>query len=132
MLITAEQNNIRQAPRKVRLVANAIKKNGLEGAIASLAVITRRSSLVILKVIKQALANAKTNHQLEPSDLELKDIVVSDGSVYKRMRAVSRGRGFLVSKKTCHLKVVLEHKNTPSKEKEASKQAITKNNKESK
>ena len=66
MLITAQQTNIRQAPRKMRLVANAVKKKGLQGAVANLAVITRRSSLVILKVIKQALANAKTNHQLNP------------------------------------------------------------------
>lgn len=130
MLITAEQNNIRQAPRKVRLVANAVKKKGLEGSIASLAVITRRASLVILKVMKQALANAKANHQLEPSDLELKDIIVSDGSVYKRMRAVSRGRGFLVSKKTCHLKVVLETK--PKQATTASEQETAKNSKESK
>lgn len=130
MLITAEQNNIRQAPRKVRLVANAVKKKGLEGSIASLAVITRRSSLVILKVIKQALANAKANHQLEPSDLQLKEIIVSDGSVYKRMRAVSRGRGFLVSKKTCHLKVVLETK--PKQEATTGEQETAKNSKESK
>ncbi len=110
MLITAQQTNIRQAPRKMRLVANAVKKKGLQGAVANLAVITRRSSLVILKVIKQALANAKTNHQLNPDDLELKEIIVSDGAVYKRMRAVSRGRGFIVRKKTCHVKVVLTKK----------------------
>lgn len=112
MLITAQQTNIRQAPRKMRLVANAVKKKGLQGAVANLAVITRRSSLVILKVIKQALANAKTNHQLNPSDLELKEIIVSDGAVYKRMRAVSRGRGFIVRKKTCHVKVVLAKKSS--------------------
>lgn len=112
MLITAQQTNIRQAPRKMRLVANAVKKKGLQGAVANLAVITRRSSLVILKVIKQALANAKTNHQLNPDDLELKEIIVSDGVVYKRMRAVSRGRGFIVRKKTCHVKVVLAKKSS--------------------
>lgn len=112
MLITAQQTNIRQAPRKMRLVANAVKKKGLQGAVANLAVITRRSSLVILKVIKQALANAKTNHQLNPDDLELKEIIVSDGAVYKRMRAVSRGRGFIVRKKTCHVKVVLAKKSS--------------------
>lgn len=112
MLITAQQTNIRQAPRKMRLVANAVKKKGLQGAVANLAVITRRSSLVILKVIKQALANAKTNHQLNPDDLELKEIIVSDGAVYKRMRAVSRGRGFIVRKKTCHVKVVLTKKSS--------------------
>lgn len=112
MLITAQQTNIRQAPRKMRLVANAVKKKGLRGAVANLAVITRRSSLVILKVIKQALANAKTNHQLNPDDLELKEIIISDGAVYKRMRAVSRGRGFIVRKKTCHVKVVLAKKSS--------------------
>jgi large subunit ribosomal protein L22 len=110
MLIVAEQTNIRQAPRKVRLVAEQVKKLGLEGAITQLAVIERRSSLVILKVIKSALANALTNKQLRVEQLELKDVVVKDGAVLKRMRAVSRGRGFQVCKRTCAVRVILETK----------------------
>lgn len=132
MIITAEQKNIRQAPRKMRLVANQVKKKGLEGAVALLAVVTRRSSLAILKVIKSALANATNNHQLSPADLELKDIIVADGPVYKRMRAVSRGRGFIVSKKTCHVKVILSTKAKAKTDESAPTTSDKKTNKEGK
>jgi large subunit ribosomal protein L22 len=113
MLITAEQTNIRQAPRKVRLAAEQVKKLGLEGAVTQLAIMERRSSLVILKVLKTALANAQHNRQLAPEQLELQNIIVKDGMVLKRMRAVSRGRGFTVGKRTCSVKVVLTTKTPP-------------------
>ena len=37
-----------------------------------------------------------------------KDIVVNQGSTYKRFRAASRGRSSSIQKKTCHVRVVLE------------------------
>jgi large subunit ribosomal protein L22 len=110
MLITAEQTNIRQAPRKMRLVAEQVKKLGLAGAVDQLALSERRSSLVILKVIKSALANAINNHHLAVAQVELKNIIVKDGMMLKRMRAVSRGRGFQVLKRTCSVQVVLTTK----------------------
>lgn len=110
MLITAKQSYVRQAPRKVRLVASQVKKLSLEKAIKQLAVIERRATVSILKVVKQAIANATNNLGLNMEDLVLKDIRVSDGPVYKRMRAVSRGRGHRIEKRTCHITVVLEKK----------------------
>ncbi len=107
MIITAQQKNIRQSSRKVRLVANQVKKLELSAAIDQLAVIQRRSTLVILKVIKQAIANATNNLNLDADQLVLDDIIVSDGPILKRMRPVSRGRGHSIEKRTCHVKVVL-------------------------
>lgn len=107
MIITATQKNTRQTPRKVRLVANTVKKLTLEKALQQLAVIERRSTLVILKTIKQAMANAINNHGYGFSDLELKNIIVTEGPTYKRFRAVSRGRGHGVFKRTSHITVVL-------------------------
>lgn len=133
MIITAQQTNLRQSSRKVRLVANQVKKLGLNQAIEQLAIIQRRSSLAILKVIKQAIANAVNNNHLDIDQLVLTDIIVSDGPIYKRMRAVSRGRGHAIEKRTCHVKVFLsikdETKNDTVKEvkKEVSqKEAVVK------
>ena len=109
-VIVAEQKNVRQSSRKVRLVANQVKKLSLTAAIEQLAVMERRSSLVVLKVIKQALANATKNLALASEDLELADIVVEDGAILRRMRAVSRGRGHGIDKRTCHVRVTLKTK----------------------
>lgn len=112
MQITAEQKNTRQSARKVRLVANAVRKLPLEQALRQLAVIERKATLVVTKVVRQAIANAWHNHRLELKDLKLKSIVVNEGQTYKRWRAVSRGRGHSIFKRTSHIKVVLESKET--------------------
>lgn len=108
MQIIAEQKNTRQTPRKVRLVANSVKSLPLEQALKQLAVVERKATIVVLKVIRQAMANAIHNYRLSPEDLILKNILVTEGARYKRFRAVSRGRAHNVVKKTCHVKVVLE------------------------
>lgn len=108
MLITATQTNTRQAPRKVRLVANAVRKLPLTQALRQLAVMERRASIVVLKTLRQAIANAQHNHNLRLEDLVLKNITVDGGPQYKRFRAVSRGRGHGVLKKTSHVRVELE------------------------
>ena len=115
MIIKAQQKNIRQSSRKVRLVANQVKKMSLTEAVSQLSVMQRRSSLVILKVIKQALTNATNNLKLNIEQLKLADIIVSDGPILKRMRAVSRGRGHSIEKRTCHVTVLLSMTATSSK-----------------
>lgn len=110
MQIIAEQNTTRQSPRKVRLVANAVRKLPLEKALQQLAVMERRASLVVAKVLRQALANAKHNHRLEANQVELKNIIVNVGPTYKRWRAASRGRAHSIYKRTSHIRVILETK----------------------
>lgn len=110
MLIKAEQKFIRQTPRKLRLVANTVKKLSLIEALKQLAVIERRSTLAITKVVKQALANAINNQGFKFEDLSLKNILVTEGPRYKRFRAVSRGRAHNVVKKTSHVAVIIEAK----------------------
>lgn len=111
MEIVAVQKTTRQTPRKVRLVANAVRKLPLEQAIRQLSVMEKRASLVVSKVLRQALANAKHNHRLELADLQLKNIIVETGPVYKRWQAASRGRAHSITKRTSHVRVILETKN---------------------
>ena len=110
MQIIAEQKNTRQSPRKVRLVANTVRKMSLEHALRQLSVMEKRPSLVVSKVIRQALANAWHNHNLSLEELELKNILVNVGPTYKRWRAVSRGRAHNIFKRTSHIRVILETK----------------------
>lgn len=108
MIITATQKYTRQTPRKVREVANAVKNMPLDKAIKQLGVMERRSSLVIMKVLRQAIANAVNNSGFAVEDLKLRSITVSPGPMYKRFRAVSRGRAHSVVKRTSHITVKLE------------------------
>jgi large subunit ribosomal protein L22 len=108
MIIKATQKNTRQTALKVRLVANQVRKLSLVDAMKQLSVIQKRSSLVLLKVLRQAIADAMHNHGYQLSDLTLKNIIVVPGPTYKRYRAVSRGRGHTIFKRTCHITVELK------------------------
>ena len=108
MIIKATQKNTRQTARKVRLVANSVKKLSLTDAIKQLAVIERKSTLVVLKVLRQAIANAMHNHGFAFEDLTIKSIAVVPAPQLKRFRAVSRGRAHTIVKRTCHVSVELE------------------------
>ncbi|NCN24001.1 MAG: 50S ribosomal protein L22 [Candidatus Pacebacteria bacterium] len=123
MIIRASQQNTRQTPRKVRLVANTVKGMSIEAALRQLAVIERRASILVLKVIRQALANAEHNHGITADKLSIKSIIVENGPHMKRFRAVSRGRAHTILKKTCHVVVELESKEKEAEVSEESKPA---------
>jgi large subunit ribosomal protein L22 len=112
MVITALQKSTRQTPRKLRLVASQVKKLSLSAAMTQLGVIERRATLPIMKVIRQAVANATHNYGIAVSDLLLKDISIQEGSRYKRFNPVSRGRAHSIVKRTSHILVTLETKST--------------------
>ena len=118
MLVKAVQKTTRQTPRKLALVANTVRGESLADAVKQLAVMQRRASLVLLKVMRQAIANAMHNHQARFEDLELKEIIINEGPRYKRWRAVSRGRAHGIVKRTSHVTVVLKIKESAGESKE--------------
>jgi len=123
MLIKATQKNTRQTPRKVRLVANTVKNLELTEAIKQLSVIERRATLVILKTLRQAIANAMNNHGFAYEDLKLENILVTEGPRYKRFQAVSRGRAHSILKRTSHVTVILRAGENQVKTAEKSKES---------
>lgn len=136
MNIIATQQNTRQTSRKVRLVANAVKDMTLEEAVKQLSVMQRKASLVVLKVIRQAIANAEHNHNLSIDKLSIKSIEVTQGPQYRRFRSVSRGRAHSVTKRTSHIVVTLtsdpkpEKANSKKSSEKVSKSEVSKSEKE--
>ena len=124
MQVTAVQKTTRQTSRKLSLVANEVRKMSLTDAIKQLSVMDRRSAQVILKVMRQAVANATHNHGAKFEDLVLKEIVINEGPRYRRFQAVSRGRAHGIIKRTSHIKIILEVKETKTTEKPTAKKLL--------
>jgi large subunit ribosomal protein L22 len=108
MEIKSVQKYTRQSHRKVRLVANTVRKMPLEQALRQLAVIEKKATDVVTKTVKAAIANAVNNHGYKPSELVLSNILVTEGPRYRRFQAVSRGRAHGITKRTCHVTVILK------------------------
>lgn len=108
MAVTAKLRYLRIAPRKVRLMADLIRGKRIEEAQNILNFKIKKTGLPLLKLLKQAVANAKNNFQLDESNLYIAKILVDEGPKYKRWRARARGRAEEIQKKTSHITVILD------------------------
>jgi large subunit ribosomal protein L22 len=107
MEVKAKLSYLRIAPRKVRLVADSVRDKNVEEAQRILNFIVKKAAKDILKLLKQAIANAKNNFQLEESNLYISKIMVNEGPKLKRWMPRSRGRANEIQKKTSHIILVL-------------------------
>lgn len=105
----ASLNNYRQSPRKVRLVASALKGKTVPVALATISFIDKAASGPLKKLIQSAAANAK-NLGLEPANLVIKDFRVDAGTVLKRMMPRARGSSAPIKKRTSHVLLTLAEK----------------------
>lgn len=107
MEIRAKLKHLRIAPRKVRLIADLIREKSVEEAQTILNFTTNRSAPVLLKLLKQAAANAQNNFQLDESNLFIQKVIVDEGPKLKRWRPRARGMAYPIQKKTSHLTIIL-------------------------
>ena len=110
---TATLSNYRQAPRKVRLIADLVRGKSANQALALLTMLPKRGSEPMAKLIKSAASNAK---DVSAADLYISKIEVNGGMVFKRMMPRARGKGAQILKRTSHITLSLDKK-LPKKEK---------------
>ncbi len=108
MKYKAVAKNVKISPRKVRLVADAIKSLTPDVALVKLTVIAKRGAGPIEKVIKSAIANAVNNAKAVKENLVIKELYVTEGVTYKRFHFAARGRVHPYKKRTSHITVILE------------------------
>jgi len=103
----ATLSNYRQAPRKVRLIADLIRGKSAEQAINILSLLPKRGAEPMLKLVKSAVANAKEG---SADQLFISSIAVNSGVIFKRMMPRARGRGAPIKKKTSVITMSLTSK----------------------
>ena len=106
-------NDLRIAARKVRLVANLIKKSPALSALAQLKFQNKKAALPMLKLVKSAMASAINNFNLSLENLYISNILVDEGPKLKRFRSRAFGRAGAIHKKTSHITLILEEKIMP-------------------
>lgn len=99
---------VRISSKKAALVANLVRNKKAEDAINILKFTTKKAAPMIRKVIESAMANAENNFKQDKNNLFIKDIVVTEGTTYKRGIHISRGRSHPILKRTAHISVNLE------------------------
>src|SRR5438477_11837786 len=91
--VKAIGRNIRISPRKLNLVAQSIRGQRAETALATLTFSPKRVARMVKKVLESAIANAENNHDLDVDDLVVSEASVGKNLIMKRFHARARGRG---------------------------------------
>jgi large subunit ribosomal protein L22 len=117
MEVQAITRDIRVSPRKIRLVADAIREMGsVDEALAALSMVKKRGAYSLTKTLKSAVANAINNGKLEKANLLIAKIEVTDGQALKRFHPSTRGRVHPYKRRSSHVRIVLKEKEGGSKE----------------
>lgn len=103
--------DIRITPRKVRLVADAVRGKDVSVALAILAKTNKVAASPVAKAIKSASANAVNNFGMEKSALYVAEIQVSDGLKIKRFIPRAKGSASPIIKRNANLLVVVKERN---------------------
>ena len=107
--------NYRQSPRKVRLVASAIRGKRVSDALVALSVFPKRATSPIKKLLESAMANAKHGSDSNVQSLFVKEIQVNKGVTLKRSLPRAMGRATPINKRASHITIVLGEKESNKK-----------------
>src|SRR3990167_9589988 len=97
---------IHVSPRKLRLVADLVRKMHVSDALEQLRFSSKNAALPLTKAINSAVANAVHNFNMNKENLFVKSITIDQGPVFKRYAPRAQGRAFVERKRTSHTNVI--------------------------
>lgn len=109
----AQLRYLRIAPRKVRLVADALRGLSVNEAEARLLLMSQRAAKPLLKLLRSAVANAKATKQLPADKLYVRTIQVDQGPMLERFLPRARGMATPIQKKMSHVSLTLAESAEP-------------------
>jgi len=109
MIVKAEAKYLRISPSKARQVIDLIRYKDVLQAQAILIALNKRTKEYLIKILRQAIANAKVKG-FKPEQLYISRIICNVGPVWKRYKAAAFGRAAPIRKRTAHIRIELDLK----------------------
>ena len=109
-LAFAKLNNCPTSPRKMRLVADQVRGESIDKALAILKFSPKEASRRLEKLVLSAIVNWQSKNEsedIEKAALYISEIKVDGGSMLKRLRPAPQGRAHRIRKRSNHVTVVL-------------------------
>ncbi len=108
MAYTATHRHARISATKVRPLADLIRGQRVDDALAILKFQPQRGARMLEKVLKSALGNAEDQRAPNLGGLRVVDARVDGGPMFKRVRPRARGMAHVIKKRFAHMKVTIE------------------------
>jgi large subunit ribosomal protein L22 len=105
--------NCPTSPRKMRLVADLVRGEGVKRALDVLKFSPKEASLRLEKLLLSAISNWENKNEgvrMEDANLFVKEVFVDSGRVLKRLRPAPQGRAHRIRKRSNHVTIILESK----------------------
>ncbi|MCK9186165.1 50S ribosomal protein L22 [Candidatus Gracilibacteria bacterium] len=99
---------IRITSKKLNLVAQLVREKMVKEALDILRFTPKKGAKILYKAINSAAANAVENNKQKLEDLTVKEIIVTEGTTFKRSVPISRGRMHPILKRNAHVTVKVE------------------------
>ena len=111
MIVKAEAKFLRISPAKTRQVIDLIRYKDVPQAEAILANLNKRPKEYLVKILKSAIANAKVKG-FNVDQLYVSKIICDNGPIWKRYKAAAFGRATPIKKRTSHIRIELDVRNS--------------------
>lgn len=111
----AKLNNVPTSPRKMRLVADMIRGMEVNKAIDVLHFSSKEASRRMEKLLRSAIANweqKNENGNIEDANLYVSEVYVDSARMLKRLRPAPQGRAYRIRKRSNHVTLFVDSKNT--------------------
>lgn len=109
-LANASLKHVRVSPRKARLVLNTIRGRQVEPALQILMFAKQRTSNLLAKLLRSAIANAKEHAGANVDKLWVSSCFVDPGPTMKRSMPAAHGRANPIDKRSSHITIFLEQR----------------------
>ncbi len=126
MEIQTIQKYIHTSPRKLRLVADMVRKMEPSKALDILRVTPKYAAKDLTKALETVLANAKQKG-MDLGKVGFKKIEIDESMKMRRFRAGTRGRVKPYKKRMSHIKIVISDELLVNSKEKGDKQVISKN-----
>ena len=107
MQTTATLRGVRLSAQKGRLVADLIRGLPVDRALNILAFSPKKGAKIVKKVLESAIANAEHKEAADIDELKVTTIYVDKADTLRRFTARATGRGNVIGKQSCHIRVVV-------------------------
>ena len=110
----AKLNDVPTSPRKMRLVADMVRGMEVNRALSVLKFSTKEASGRLEKLLRSAISNweQKTEQKAEDANLYISAVSVDSARMLKRLRPAPQGRGYRIRKRSNHVTLYVDTKNT--------------------
>ncbi|MEM8866555.1 MAG: 50S ribosomal protein L22 [Planctomycetota bacterium] len=104
----ATHRHARISAQKVRPLANLIRGEKVDDALAILKFQPQRGARLLEKVVASAFANAEDRGVPNKAGLRVVDVRIDGGPMFKRLRPGARGMAHVIKKRFSHITVAVE------------------------